>query len=67
MSYLENIWKNSKKYFEDLKTIKHDKIKQVLESYNKSLLINKQKIIRENQKDIKNAKRKNLLDRLILN
>jgi len=67
MSYLENIGKNSKKAFEDLKTIKHDKIKQVLESYNKSLLINKQKIIRENQKDVKNIKRKNLIDRLILN
>ena len=67
MSYLENIGKNSKKAFENLKTIKHDKIKKVLENYNKSLLINKQKIIRENQKDIKNIKRKNLVDRLILN
>ena len=67
MSYLENIGKNSKKAFEDLKTIKHDKIRQVLEYYNKSLLINTQKIIRENQKDVKNIKRKNLVDRLILN
>ena len=67
MSYLENIGKKSKKAFEDLKTIKHEKIKKVLESYNKSLLINKQKIIRENKSDIKNVKRNNLLDRLILN
>jgi glutamate-5-semialdehyde dehydrogenase len=67
MNYLENIGKKSKKAFEDLKTIKHDKIKKVLESYNKSLLINKQKIIRENRKDIKNVKRDNLVDRLILN
>ena len=67
MSYLENIGKNSKKAFENLKTVKHDKIKKILESYNKSLLINKQKIIRENQKDLKNIKRKNLVDRLILN
>ena len=67
MSYLENIGKKSKKAFEDLKTIKHDKIKKVLESYNKSLLINKQKIIRENKSDIKNVKRNNLVDRLILN
>jgi glutamate-5-semialdehyde dehydrogenase len=67
MNYLENIGKNSKKAFENLKNIKHDKIKKVLENYNKSLLINKQKIIRENQKDIKNVKRKNLADRLILN
>ena len=67
MSYLENIGKKSKKAFEDLKTIKHEKIKKVLESYNKSLLINKQKIIRENKSDIKNVKRNNLVDRLILN
>jgi glutamate-5-semialdehyde dehydrogenase len=67
MSYLENIGKKSKKAFDDLKTIKHDKIKKVLESYNKSLLINKQKIIRENKSDIKNVKRNNLIDRLILN
>ena len=67
MSYLENIGKKSKKAFEDLKTIKHEKIKKVLESYNKSLLINKQKIIKENKTDIKNVKRNNLVDRLILN
>jgi len=67
MNYLENIGKNSKKAFENLKSVKHDKIKKVLESYNKSLLINKQKIIRENQKDLKNAIRKNLIDRLVLN
>ena len=29
--------------------------------------INKKKIIRENAKDVKNLKRKNVLDRLILN
>jgi len=67
MSYLENIGKKSKKAFEDLKTIEHDKIKKVLESYNKSLLINKHKIINENKSDIKNVKRNNLVDRLILN
>jgi glutamate-5-semialdehyde dehydrogenase len=67
MIYLKNIGKNAKKAFEDLKNIRHDKIKKVLESYNKSLLINKKKIIRENQKDIKISKRKKLVDRLILN
>ena len=67
MSYLENIGKNAKAAFEDLKSIKHAKIKKVLENYNKSLLKNKNKIIRENLKDIKNAKRKHLVDRLILN
>ena len=67
MKYLEDIGKNSRKAFEDLKKIKHNKIKKVLESYNKSLLVNKRKIIKENQKDIKNVKRNNLVDRLILN
>jgi glutamate-5-semialdehyde dehydrogenase len=66
MSYLENIGKNAKKAFEDLKTVNHSKIKKVLENYNKSLLINKKKIIKENLKDVKSVKRKNLVDRLIL-
>ena len=30
MSYLENIGKNAKKAFEDLKAVKHSKIKKVL-------------------------------------
>ena len=66
MSYLENIGKNAKKAFKDLKTVNHSKIKKVLENYNKSLLINKKKIIKENLKDIKSVKRKHLVDRLVL-
>ena len=46
MSYLENIGKNAKIAFEDLKKVKHIKIKKVLEDYNKSLLKNKKKIIK---------------------
>ena len=67
MNYLETIGKNAKKAFEDLKKVKHAKIKKVLENYNKSLLKNKNKIIRENLVDVKNVKRKHLVDRLILN
>ena len=67
MNYLKNIGKNAKKAFENLKTINHSKIKKVLENYNKSLLKNKKKIIKENLKDVKNVKRKHLVDRLILN
>ena len=67
MNYLENIGKNAKKAFEDLKIVKHNKIKKVLDGYNKSLLKNKKIIIRENLKDVKNIKRKHLVDRLILN
>ena len=58
---------NAKKAFEDLKGVKHKKIKKVLEGYNQSLLKNTNKIIRENMKDVKNVKRKHLVDRLILN
>ena len=67
MSYLETIGKKAKKAFEDLKSIKHSKIKKVLEDYNKSLLKNKKTIIQENRKDVKNVKRKHLVDRLVLN
>ena len=66
MSYLEKIGKNAKKAFEDLKVVKHSQIKKALEEYNKSLLNNKHKIIKENDKDVKNVKRKHLVDRLIL-
>ena len=67
MSYLENIGKNAKKAFEDLKNVKHEKIKKVLENYNKALQRNKKRIIKENLKDVRNIKRKHLVDRLILN
>jgi glutamate-5-semialdehyde dehydrogenase len=67
MSYLEKIGINAKKAFEDLKAVKHSKIRKILENYNKSLLNNKRKIIIENHKDVKNVKRKHLVDRLILN
>ena len=67
MSNLEIIGKNAKKAFEDLKSVEHSKIKRVLENYNKSILKNKKKIIKENLYDVKNVKRKHLVDRLILN
>ncbi len=67
MNYLESIGKSAKKAFEDLKGVKHKKIKKVLDNYNNSLLKNTNKIIKENLKDVKNVKRKHLVDRLILN
>ncbi len=67
MKYLEKIGLNARKAFEELKNTNHNKIKLVLQSYNKAILKNKKKIIQENLKDIKNIKRKNLIDRLILN
>ena len=47
MQYLFKIGKNAKKAFEDLKAVKHDKIKKVLSDYNKKLLKNKNRIIKE--------------------
>ncbi len=67
MQYLKNIGINSGKAYEKLKKVKHDKIKSVLEDYNKNIQRNKSRIIKENLKDIKNVKRKNLVDRLVLN
>jgi len=67
MKYLNQIGANAKKAFEKLNKVKHTKIKKVLESYNKSILSNKNLIIRENLKDIKNSKRKKFIDRLMLN
>ena len=48
MNYLETVGKNAKEAFEDLKDVKHKKIKKVLDNYNQSLLKNSNKIIREN-------------------
>ena len=67
MYYLEKIGKNSKKAFKNLKKVNHSKIRKILDYYNFFLLKNKNKIIYENNKDIKGAKRKQLIDRLILN
>ena len=67
MKYLKKIGLNARKAFNSLKDIKHDKIRLVLNSYNTALLKNQKKIIGENLKDVKNIKRKHLVDRLILN
>ncbi len=67
MKYLQNIGSNSKKAFEKLNQISDKKITSVLKSFNRELLLNKKKIIKENLKDIKNIKRKHLLDRLVIN
>ena len=67
MKYLEKIGLNARKAFGELKTIKHDKIKIILNNYNTSILKNKNQIIKENLKDVKSIKRKHLVDRLILN
>ena len=67
MKYLKKIGLNARKAFEELKSVNHDKIQLVLNNYNNAILKNKKKIIKENSKDVKNVKRKNLVDRLELN
>ena len=67
MKYLKKIGKNSRIAFEKLKKVDHKNIQKVLKNYNKKILENKKMIIKENSKDVKNTKRKNLIDRLLLN
>ena len=61
------IGKKSKKAFENLKKVKHKKINKALNDFINLILINKKKIISENAKDVRNLKRKKVLDRLVLN
>ena len=61
------IGQKSKLAFENLKKTNHKKINKTLDDYIKLISSNKKKIIRENTKDVKNLKRYNVLDRLILN
>ena len=67
MNYLSQIGSNAKKAFNKLQKCDHKNIKKVLNTYNKQIFKNKNFIIRENNKDVKNVKRKHLVDRLILN
>ena len=67
MNYIKNIGEKSLKAFENLKNVEHSKIKKTLKEYASLVKKNKLKILKENSKDIKKAKRKKLMDRLILN
>ena len=65
-NYLNNIGIKSKNAFKNLGLISLRKRNNVLETYIKSLKTNKNKIIKENLKDIKLCKREELIDRLII-
>ena len=67
MKYLQNIGIKAKKAFENLKRVEHKRIQKTLGDYSNFLKLNESKIIKENLKDLKKTKRKNLVDRLILN
>ena len=67
MKNILTIGKKSKQAFENLKKVKHKRINKTLDDYINLIIKNKKRIIIENAKDVKNLKRKNVLDRLILN
>ena len=67
MKYLQNIGIKAKKAFESLKRVEHRRIQKALGDYSDLLKLNESKITKENLKDLKKAKRKNLIDRLVLN
>ncbi len=64
--YLNNLGIKSKIAFKNLNTIDLKKRNKVLQSFSKSLSKNKKKIIKENLRDVKACKRKELIDRLII-
>ena len=66
MRKLKQIGINAKKSQAILNNLDEKKINKVLLSYNQLLLRNKKQILQENIKDLKNTKRKHLMDRLIL-
>ena len=65
--YLEKIGFRSKIAYKNLRDIDIKKRNKVLETYRKQILKNTKKIIKENSKDLKNCKRGELIDRLIIN
>ena len=65
--YLKDIGIKSKKAFHNLEKISLKKRNKVLSTYVKELSKNKKNILRENNKDIKSCKRKDLIDRLLMN
>ncbi len=67
MKNIIEIGKKSKRATENLKNVSHKRVVSTLKDYAKLISINKKRIIKENKKDVKNLKRKNILDRLILN
>ena len=67
MKKLKQIGLNAKIAFTVLNNLNEKKIKKVLSGYNRLLLENKKQILQENIKDVRNVKRKHLVDRLVLN
>ena len=66
MKKLKQIGVDAKKALTVLNNIEGKRVNKALLSYNQLLLQNKKQILQENIKDVKNVKRKHLVDRLIL-
>jgi glutamate-5-semialdehyde dehydrogenase len=66
MKKIKQIGLNAKKAFAVLNNLDEKRINKVLLAYNRLLLKNKKQILQENIKDVKNIKRKHLVDRLML-
>ena len=66
MKKLNEIGVNARKALTVLNNLNEEKINKVLLSYNRLLLENKKQILQENIKDVKNVKKKHLVDRLVL-
>jgi glutamate-5-semialdehyde dehydrogenase len=66
MKKLKQIGVDAKKALAVLNNIEGKRVNKALLSYNQLLLQNKKQILQENIKDVKNVKRKHLVDRLIL-
>ena len=66
MKKLKQIGVNARKALTVLSSLDGREINKVLLNYNQLLLKNKKQILQENNKDVKNVKRKHLVDRLIL-
>ncbi len=64
--YLKNIGINSRIAFKNLNKVNFKKRNKIIDIYNKELGKNKNRIISENAKDLRNCKRQDLIDRLIL-
>ena len=66
MKKLNQIGVNAKKALIVLNRLNGEKINKVLSDYNLLIFKNKKQILQQNTKDVKSVKRKNLVDRLIL-
>ena len=66
MKKLKQIGINAKKALTLLNNLDEKKTNKVLLDYNQLLLKNKKQILQENIKDVKSAKKKHLIDRLVL-